>query len=1381
MSLTLSASVADDGFPLPENPGSPDPEDPHKLRWKWSVVSLPLESSGVVWSGHPSQGEAFTYEGSALAPGTVFSCEPTATFDVPGRYVIEFSADDGAQKTNQQVMVLVKSTSEYRARGYAYLSPLPGSEHTPADTTIVLVRFSDLSPYDVTNLATFVTVTDPSSGPRAGQTRIASDGRTVLFQMAGGLTENKPVTVRLTPQTRTGAGGSVQPYEYQFMVSAPLPDGGLIDARGDNPPDQAKAKAFDNKAGTKWVDFIVPDGSAHFTWIQCLYPGEDTKVVNQYALTAADDAPECDPQSWRLYGVDMAGALALLDTQEGQVFESRGQRRAYSFSNFMAYRGYRLEITKVRDPASAAALQVAEVQFVEASGSIWWEYWTGITGGAVTDLTSHPNYPDQPTGRRALPRLESWAWNDNYGSRLRGYIVAPNTGDFLFWIACDDSGELWLSPDDQAPNKTLIAFNAAPVSPRAWKSYSSQQSPPIPLQAGRRYYFEALHKESIAHDQISVGWAKPGQNTALPSEIIPGSVLSPWEADSGSTPQAMPAAPAQEPAVSSSHTPAWGPLAQSRILPNGVSVPSDFPQAVITVNNQPSPGYIFLCNVGQAGIYYLLILDNDGSPVWYQRQSAWDFKVQRNGMITWSGASGFDRNFNYLRTFSAVNGYATDAHEFEMLEDGTYFMLGARAANVDLTRYNAGTSVFAQVFETLIQQFTPAGELVFQWRGWDHYDIRDVQGYDFNAGYITFPHMNALDFDADGHILVSAREVSEVTKINRHTGQIIWRLGGARSDFTFVNDPFNGFSYQHDISALGHNRYLLFDNGNFHTPQVSRAVEYELDLTHRTASLVWQFRDTPDKYANQMGSAQRLPNGNTLINFVLSGYPKVTEVDTNGVKQFEMSLSPGSELYRAFRFPWDGVVAKPLLILESYPDNVTLIFNKFGDHSVDHYRIYGGTSPAPTALVATSTTTLARLYSLVNGVRNYFRVTAVSTNGIESGYSNDESLIVNIIQPGANMVQNGDFALGTNGWIWAVAGSGAGSISGVTGACVVDLTAAGSALTDLQLRQTALKLLQGKQYVLEFDGSSVGGTHPIEVKLGQDQSPFATYYTATPTLAPARQHFRYSFTMASANDLNARLLFNLGGVNRDVVLDNVCVYMALETPVTISTVPGGLTFTVDGTNSTTSCNTYWVTNTSHALSTASPQFSGDGHTRYSFLAWSDGGERSHGVITPLWETNYTARFATQYLLDMVSSPPEGGTIIAEPAGPWHAADQRVTLTANPSPGFAFAAWEEVDAETGSTAEVTMKGYRQVVATFEVLVTVLIDTPSLVRRPDGRVQFNLTVSGDAATQATVWGATTLAPSDWQPLGTVPLTAGRGLFTDETAPAFPERRFYRVTLP
>ena len=123
-------------------------------------------------------------------------------------------------------------------------------------------------------------------------------------------------------------------------------------------------------------------------------------------------------------------------------------------------------------------------------------------------------------------------WADNYGTRLRGYITAPATGDYTFWIASDDNSELWLSTNDNPVNKLKIASVLNYTDSRQWNKYASQKSAAIALTQGQRYYVEALQKEGGGGDNLAVGWAKPSEPTSAPSEVIPGSALSPFSGGS---------------------------------------------------------------------------------------------------------------------------------------------------------------------------------------------------------------------------------------------------------------------------------------------------------------------------------------------------------------------------------------------------------------------------------------------------------------------------------------------------------------------------------------------------------------------------------------------------------------------------------------------------------------------------------------------------------------------------------------------------------------------------------------------------------------------------------------------------------------------------------
>jgi hypothetical protein len=176
---------------------------------------------------------------------------------------------------------------------------------------------------------------------------------------------------------------------------------------------------------------------------------------------------------------------------------------------------------------------------------------------------------------------------------------------------------------------------------------------------------------------------------------------------------------------------------------------------------------------------------------------------------------------------------------------------------------------------------------------------------------LNFIHANAIDIDFDGHFLLCSRNLDEITKINRTTGEIIWRWGGSQNQFEFINDyPFTA---QHCIRSLGNNRYLMYDNGNYSsqytgTGNISRAVEYELDTVLMTAEKVWEFIHPDSLFTPSIGGAQRLPNGNTLINFgnlqLMNLGSIVIEVSPDNEIVFQLEYDNGGNLYRAHKFDW---------------------------------------------------------------------------------------------------------------------------------------------------------------------------------------------------------------------------------------------------------------------------------------------------------------------------------------------------------------------------------------------------------------------------------------------------------------------------------------------
>lgn len=153
------------------------------------------------------------------------------------------------------------------------------------------------------------------------------------------------------------------------------------------------------------------------------------------------------------------------------------------------------------------------------------EVYENIGGNAVSDLTNSPNFPGNPTSEFVENLFEAPSnFAESYGQRMRALISPPVTGNYVFWIATDDNGALYLSTDENPANKVLIASVNGWTSPREWTKEPNQKSAPKTLTAGKRYYIEALQKEGGGGDNLAVRWQLPG---GAIEEPIPGSRMVP--------------------------------------------------------------------------------------------------------------------------------------------------------------------------------------------------------------------------------------------------------------------------------------------------------------------------------------------------------------------------------------------------------------------------------------------------------------------------------------------------------------------------------------------------------------------------------------------------------------------------------------------------------------------------------------------------------------------------------------------------------------------------------------------------------------------------------------------------------------------------------------
>jgi hypothetical protein len=184
----------------------------------------------------------------------------------------------------------------------------------------------------------------------------------------------------------------------------------------------------------------------------------------------------------------------------------------------------------------------------------------------------------------------------------------------------------------------------------------------------------------------------------------------------------------------------------------------------------------------------------------------------------------------------------------------------------------------SRVTGTVVQHIGADGSLLFEWNPFDHFAITDVEEAERTGANVNWMHGNAIDLAPDGNLLVSFRNLGEVTKIDTRTGAVIWRLGGRRNQFTFLDTPTPAFARQHSVRSCAAGELAILDN--LGTPGESRAERYVVDESAWTARLAQSYASIPGVVTQIGGSVQPLPGGRTLVSFGTEG--RVEEYDADG-------------------------------------------------------------------------------------------------------------------------------------------------------------------------------------------------------------------------------------------------------------------------------------------------------------------------------------------------------------------------------------------------------------------------------------------------------------------------------------------------------------------
>jgi hypothetical protein len=368
-----------------------------------------------------------------------------------------------------------------------------------------------------------------------------------------------------------------------------------------------------------------------------------------------------------------------------------------------------------------------------------------------------------------------------------------------------------------------------------------------------------------------------------------------------------------------------------------------------------SPGLNFLApyNAPDPAPAGAMIVDEYGNLVWEQplpNLVTTDFRVQnfkgRPALTWWQGLVELghgvghyviaDTSYRPLATVNAGNRRSGDLHEFLLTDRGTALLTTYLVTEQDLRAVHGLKQGTIQ--DAMFQEIDVAsGRVLLEWHSLDHIPITDSY-WPLSEDW-DYVHVNSIDVDRDENLLVSARNTHTIYKLDRKTGEIIWRLGGKQSDFELASTAV--FKWQHDARRQADGTITVFDNND----TLSRALALNVDESARRVSLSRAYTHPGKLHSSSQGNVQVLPNGNVAVGW--GAQPYLSEFSPAGDLLYDAKLAGGYISYRAYRVPWSGIGAgTPTVALERSGAHVDAFVSWNGDTRVVRWVALTGTTPA---------------------------------------------------------------------------------------------------------------------------------------------------------------------------------------------------------------------------------------------------------------------------------------------------------------------------------------------------------------------------------------------------------------------------------------------------
>jgi hypothetical protein len=342
-------------------------------------------------------------------------------------------------------------------------------------------------------------------------------------------------------------------------------------------------------------------------------------------------------------------------------------------------------------------------------------------------------------------------------------------------------------------------------------------------------------------------------------------------------------------------------------------LPKDFPEYTFHRRRAGGPRWFSI----QLGHGYTAIFDRAGVPVWWLQAGGEpdNAQVLPDGTFAFApvdlaAAQTGDYEIRtlggrLLRTVRGAPGSITDIHDIQLLPNGNYLIGSQVQYDADTTAF--GGSAAAPVIGIEIQELTPEGRLVWHWDSRDHIGLAETgrwwDSHNLDDEPYDIVHWNALS--ARGHfVYLSFRHLDAVYKVDRRTGDIVWKLGGTPTADSLdvagdpnAADPLGG---QHDVRILPDGTITVHDNRTGMAADRPRAVHYRIDQHARRAKLIESFSDSRVPVSGCCGSVRMLDSGGWLVSWGSS--PLIAGYGADGARLFDLRLAEGFS-YRAIPVP----------------------------------------------------------------------------------------------------------------------------------------------------------------------------------------------------------------------------------------------------------------------------------------------------------------------------------------------------------------------------------------------------------------------------------------------------------------------------------------------